>query len=65
MMTTVKGNDVARAELLPLLTVEDLERLFRVDRRTLRRWWKQGELPEPMKLGGSNRWRLRDIQHLL
>ena len=53
---TVKVPDVvARAHLEPLLTVEDLERMLRVDRRTIARLCKKGQLPTPLKLGGSNR----------
>jgi predicted DNA-binding transcriptional regulator AlpA len=51
----------ARAQLKPLLTVDDLERLLRVDRRTISRLCKRGQLPKPLKLGGSNRWRPEDI----
>jgi predicted DNA-binding transcriptional regulator AlpA len=57
---TVNVTDSARP-LEPLLTVEDLERLLRVDRRTVRRLWKRGQLPQPLKLGGSNRWKAEDI----
>jgi len=47
--------------LEPLLTTSDLERLLKVDRRTITRLVKRGELPAPLKLGGSNRWRPEDI----
>ena len=58
----IKENDVAaRAHLQPLLTVEDLEQMLRVDRRTIARLCKKGQLPPPLKLGGSNRWRVKDI----
>ena len=63
---TVKVPDVAaRAHLEPLLTVEDLERMLRVDRRTIARLCKKGQLPPPLKLGGSNRWRAKDIEDAL
>ena len=63
---TVKVPDVAaRAHLEPLLTVEDLERMLRVDRRTIARLCKKGQLPPPLKLGGSNRWRVKDIEDAL
>ena len=62
---TTKTNDAARAELEPLLTVDDLERLLRVDRRTIARLCKRGQIPPPLKLGGSNRWRTRDIGQIL
>jgi predicted DNA-binding transcriptional regulator AlpA len=59
---TIKWTAVpARAPLEPLLTVEDLERMLRVDRRTIARLYKKGQLPPPLKLGGSNRWRTADI----
>jgi len=58
----IKETDVAaRAQPEPLLTVEDLERMLRVDRRTIARLCKKGQLPPPLKLGGSNRWRVKDI----
>jgi predicted DNA-binding transcriptional regulator AlpA len=54
--------DQAAGVLLePLLTTPDLERLLKVDRRTITRLVKRGELPAPLKLGGSNRWRPEDI----
>jgi predicted DNA-binding transcriptional regulator AlpA len=49
----------------PLLTVEDLEQILRVNRRTVMRLCKRGLLPEPMKLGGGNRWRKEDITDAL
>jgi predicted DNA-binding transcriptional regulator AlpA len=54
--------DQAAGTLLePLLTTPDVERLLQVDRRTITRLVKRGELPAPLKLGGSNRWRPEDI----
>jgi predicted DNA-binding transcriptional regulator AlpA len=58
---TTNVTDSAHALLEPLLTVEDLERLLRVDRRTVARLCKRGQLPQPLKLGGSNRWKAEDI----
>ncbi len=58
---TKKVSDPARIPLEPLLTVEDLERMLRVDRRTVSRLCKRGQIPAPIKLGGGNRWRLKDI----
>jgi predicted DNA-binding transcriptional regulator AlpA len=51
--------------LEPLLTTSDLERLLKVDRRTITRLVKRGELPAPLKLGGSNRWRVQDIKAVI
>ena len=64
-MTVKVSTVVARAHLEPLLTVEDLERMLRVDRRTIARLCKKGQLPPPLKLGGSNRWRVRDMEQIL
>ena len=61
MKTTIKNAQIACAKLEPLLKVDDLERLLRVDRRTIDRLCKSGKLPSPLKLGGSNRWRPEDI----
>lgn len=57
--------EIARAPIEPLLTVENLERLFRVHRRTIARLVKRGELPPPLKVGGSNRWKGEDIEEAL
>ena len=63
---TVKVSDVvARAPLEPLLIVEDLERMLRVDRRTIARLCQKGQLPPALKLGGGNRWRVQDIEDAL
>jgi predicted DNA-binding transcriptional regulator AlpA len=51
--------------LEPLLKVGDLERVLRVDRRTVARLVKLGQLPRPIKVGGSNRWRLQDIKEVI
>jgi predicted DNA-binding transcriptional regulator AlpA len=58
---TIKPADPARAPLVPLLTVNDLERILRVDKRTVARLCKRGQLPPPIKIGGGNRWRADDI----
>jgi predicted DNA-binding transcriptional regulator AlpA len=55
----------SRQGLEPLLTVADLERLFQVHRRTIIRMCQGGKLPQPLKIGGSNRWRVDDIEHAL
>jgi predicted DNA-binding transcriptional regulator AlpA len=55
----------ARALLEPLLKVEDLERLLRVDRRTVARLCKHGRLPRPIKIGGGNRWKVQDIREAI
>jgi predicted DNA-binding transcriptional regulator AlpA len=64
-MTKMTTDVPARTLPEPLLRVEDLERLLRVDARTIRRLWQRGQLPRPMKLGGQNRWRVEDITDAL
>jgi predicted DNA-binding transcriptional regulator AlpA len=49
----------------PMLTLEDLERLFRLSGRTLARLWNRGDIPRPIKVGWSNRWRASDIDRVL
>src|SRR3954469_24554756 len=55
----------ARALPVRLLTVEDLERLLQVDRRTVARLCQRGQLPAPLKLGKGNRWRAEEIADAL
>ena len=64
-MTIQKTDFSVRAPLEPLLTIEDLERLLRVNRRTVARLCQRGQLPKPLKLGGSNRWRAEEIAQAL
>jgi len=60
-MTIQVADLTARAPLEPLLTVTDLERILRVDKRTIARLCKRGQLPRPLKIGGSNRWKAEAI----
>jgi predicted DNA-binding transcriptional regulator AlpA len=64
---SAKASAVVQApvQLGPLLKVGDLAQLFRVDKRTIKRWCKQGQLPPPLKIGGSNRWRMQDIKEVI
>jgi predicted DNA-binding transcriptional regulator AlpA len=59
------NNAPVRALLEPLLRIEDLERLLRVDARTIRRLWKRGRFPLPLKIGGQNRWRAEEVNDAL
>jgi predicted DNA-binding transcriptional regulator AlpA len=60
-MTCQTVDAPARAQLDPLLRAEDLVRLLQVDRRTVRRLCLKGQLPMPLKVGGSNRWRPDEV----
>jgi predicted DNA-binding transcriptional regulator AlpA len=59
-MTKV-AEPVVRAPLEPLLTMSDLERLLRLDKRSVYRLCKRGLLPRPLKLGWGNRWKAEDV----
>jgi predicted DNA-binding transcriptional regulator AlpA len=63
-MTTNVAEAAERA-LGPLLKIEDLERLLRVDRRTVYRLCKRGLLPRPMKVGQGNRWKAEDLEEAI
>jgi predicted DNA-binding transcriptional regulator AlpA len=61
-----KRNESERQEPCePMLTVEDLERLLKVTRRTIARLCLTGRLPRPVKVGGRNRWRTSDLREYL
>ena len=47
-----------------LLSGRDLEALLKLSGRTIARLVASGALPRPIVLGGSRRWRARDISAL-
>jgi len=52
-------------QLDALLKVDDLERILRVDKRTIFRLCLIGQLPKPVRIGGSRRWKKQDIEMLI
>ena len=48
-----------------LFTIEDLERLFKLHRRTISRLCGSGQFPRPIKIGSSNRWRREDVESVI
>jgi predicted DNA-binding transcriptional regulator AlpA len=64
-MTTKTTEPVVPVPLEPLLTMGDLERLLRVDQRTVYRLVERGQFPRPLKVGGQNRWKPEDISDAL
>lgn len=40
-----------------LITLDQLSRFLQVDKRTVRRWVRDGVLPQPVDLHGQKRWR--------
>lgn len=49
-------------ELPVLLTVDETARLLAVRPRTIWRWLSRSRIPEPVRPGGSTRWRRTDIE---
>jgi len=49
----------------PLLKIGELEYILRIDRRTVFRLCQTGQLPKPIRIGGSRRWRKQDIDRLI
>jgi predicted DNA-binding transcriptional regulator AlpA len=64
-MTTTITDSTEHVVLEPLLTLKDLERLLRVNERTIYRLCERGQLPRPLKVGAGNRWRAQDIANLI
>ena len=64
-MTLNETESALPTSLEPLLTVEDLERLLRVHRRTISRMCKRGEFPQPLRIGFGKRWRAKDVEQVL
>lgn len=48
-----------------LLTIDDLERLLKLHRRTIARLCAAGRFPRPVKIGSSNRWKREDVERVL
>jgi predicted DNA-binding transcriptional regulator AlpA len=49
-----------------MLTINEVASMFSVSRVTIWRWAKEIEdFPKPIKIGGSTRWRERDIERYL
>lgn len=47
-----------------LLTAKDIAREFQVSIRTVRRWQRAGRLPNPVRIGGTLRWRVTDLAEM-
>lgn len=61
-MTLVTQHD---RTLSPLLTVDAVALYMQVSTRTISRWWRAGQFPEPVRIGGSLRWRAEDLRNWL
>jgi predicted DNA-binding transcriptional regulator AlpA len=64
-MTTKMTEQAVPVPLEPLLTMSDLERLLRVDQRTVYRLVERGQFPRPLKVGGQNRWMPEEVASAL
>ena len=45
-----------------LITADDLAKMLKLSERTLWRLLSGGKIPEPVRIGGSTRWRLAEVQ---
>jgi len=48
-----------------LITDVEVAKLLSISRETVWRWAKIGRIASPVKLGGSTRWRLSDLQRMI
>ena len=44
-----------------IVTLEDITQFFDVDRRTVNRWRKERNFPDPRTYGGVQRWRAEEV----
>lgn len=56
-----RGDDHGGAEITELIDAAGLAEMLSISTRTLYRLKKRGCLPSPIRLGGSTRWRRRDV----
>lgn len=69
-MACLLGEDMKRplgidVGLAPLLTINDLIHLLQLHKRTVQRLCRIGVLPQPIKLGGSNRWLASEVNEAI
>ena len=70
MATSRAAATIARAEArgvahAQLLTARETWELLRLSRATFRRYLKRGLVPQPIRIGSLDRWRLRDIERFV
>jgi excisionase family DNA binding protein len=52
-------------DIPPILSRGQIAELFGVSGKTVTRWVLRGEIPRPMQIGGTQRWRLESlVEHL-
>lgn len=64
-MTKTEHGAFAPVLFQPMLTRHELQGILKVSGRTIARLVACGDLPAPIKVGGSNRWRADDIAGFL
>lgn len=64
MSTTIVGS-VAAEEHDSLLRVRDVSSILKLSIRQVWRLSSSGQIPKPIKVGNSTRWRLRDIRRFI
>lgn len=58
----IRSNDTKSTMLRELITANQLADMLSISERTLYRLKSIGQLPEPIVLGGSVRWRLAEVR---
>ena len=58
----IRSNDITSTTLRELITANQLADMLSISERTLYRLKSIGQLPEPIVLGGSVRWRLTEVR---
>jgi predicted DNA-binding transcriptional regulator AlpA len=53
---------ISKDLLIKYLSDKDLAARYSIHRTTPWRWVQEGKLPKPIKLNGSTRWKLSDIE---
>lgn len=58
----IHPNQVDIGREFETMTVGDMMRWLRVSRSTIKVWVKRGEIPQPVRVGKSLRWKVSDMQ---
>ncbi|SEO13409.1 helix-turn-helix transcriptional regulator [Palleronia pelagia] len=64
-MSQFTSSEIPEARGKNLMTVREVAGELNVGVSTIWRWAKNGDLPQPIKICGSTRWRRADIETLI
>lgn len=62
MRTSTTGPRSAEGNLPRMITINELATILGMSKRTVWRLLSAGEIPEPVRLGGSTRWPLAQVE---